>query len=128
MVCPPLKSSLLKKSIAELFVHKKILDLPRVFVTVVVNAPLGAVGLVQGVVPLNNITIAMLMLALDVAGVVVLYLVLELVLGVCLYFSHFITMYFKQHWHQFLLTDIYYGKRNVYTSEFTELFIIYHSL
>jgi hypothetical protein len=55
-----------------------------VVVTVVVDVPDGAVGLVQGVVPLHDITVAVLVLALDVAGVVVLYLVLKLIFGVCL--------------------------------------------
>jgi hypothetical protein len=59
-------------------------SLPRVFVPVVVDVPDGAVGLVQGVVPLHNITVAVLVLALDVTAVVVLHLVLELIFGMSL--------------------------------------------
>lgn len=65
--------------------------LPRVLVTVVFNVSDGAIGLVQSVVTLDDITITVLMLGLDVSGVGVLYLVSELVFGVRLkYWKYFI--------------------------------------
>lgn len=60
-------------------------------VTVVFNVSDGAIGLVQSVVTLDDITITVLMLGLDVSGVGVLYLVSELVFGVRLkYWKYFI--------------------------------------
>lgn len=51
-------------------------------VAVVVNSPHGAIGLMQGVVSLHNVTVASLVLRFDITSMVVVDFVLEGVLGI----------------------------------------------
>lgn len=62
-----------------------IIILPAVFVTVIVNVSDGAIGLVEGIVSLDVVTVAMLRLRLDVVSVGVLHLVREIVFRIRLY-------------------------------------------
>lgn len=58
--------------------------LPAFVVTVVLDSAHSTIGLVQGVFALNNITVAVLVLGLDVVGVGILHFIGEFVFGVSL--------------------------------------------
>lgn len=59
-----------------------LLNLPAFVVTMVLDSAYSTIRLVQGVFALNDVTVAVLMLGLDVVGVGVLYFISELVFGV----------------------------------------------
>ena len=64
------------------------------FVSMVVNVSDGAVRFVQGVLSLDAVTVAVLMLFLVVLGVRVLHFVLELVLGMSLEMNVMVSVIF----------------------------------
>lgn len=55
--------------------------LPAFVVTIVLHSAHSTVGLMQGVFPLNDVTVAAFVLGLDVVGVGVFHFISELVLG-----------------------------------------------